>query len=206
MTNGPPTPGDIDKLRQIDEERDEALSKLLTPDEKMEYELSMSSTADHLRKELVGFNPSEAEFRDLFKRQQGIDSTYANEDLSDPTVRAAKAADEDKMMQEVKNSLGPDRAAALERAKDPEYQNLTMLSERYDLPAETSRAMVDIKQAAEDERQQLLSNTNIPPDRLDVALKAIEAETEKAARETLGDKAYGQYSQSAGGIKGLGTN
>jgi hypothetical protein len=37
-------------------------------------------------------------------------------------------------------------------------------------------------------------------------LKAIQAETEKAARQTLGEQAYGQYSQTATWIRSLGSN
>ncbi len=206
LQGGALSPEDKEKLRKINEDQDAALSALLSPQEKEEYQLSMSPTADHLRKELIGFNPTEDEFRDLFRRQQAIDSVYAYEDMSDPTVRAAKAADEQSMMSDVKAQLTPDRAAALDRAKDPEYQNLSLLTERFDLPAEASQTIVDMRQAAEDQKQQLLANKEIPPERVEVALKAIEAETERAARETLGDKAYAQYSQSAGWIHSLGTS
>jgi len=206
LAGGPLSPGDVEKLRKIDEEQEAALSALLSPQEKEDYELSMSPTADHLRKELIGFNPTEDEFRDLFRRQQAIDSAYAYEDMSDPAVRAAKAADEQSMMNEVKTQLGPDRAAALDRSKDPDYQNLSILTEQFDLPAETSQAIVDMRQTAEDQKQKLLADKDIPPERVEVALKAIQAETEKAARETLGDQAYTQYSQSASWIHNLGGN
>ncbi len=206
LQEGALTPGDIEKLRKIDEEQDAALSALLSPQEKEEYQLSMSPTADHLRAQLIGFNPTEDEFRDLFRRQQAIDAAYAYEDMSDPSVRAAKAADEQSMMSNVKAQLTPDRAAALDRSKDPEYQNLSILTERFDLPAETSQAIVDMRQTAEDQKRQLLANKEIPPERIEAALKAIEAETERAARETLGDKAYAQYSQSAAWIHNLGTS
>jgi hypothetical protein len=63
-----------------------------------------------------------------------------------------------------------------------------------------------MRQAAEDQKQQLLANKDISPERLVAALKAIEAETERAARETLGDQAYVQYSQSAGWITNLSGN
>jgi hypothetical protein len=206
LRNGALSPGDIEKLKKIDADQDAALSSLLSPQEKEEYELSMSPTADHLRQELIGFNPTEAEFRDLFKRQQAIDAAYAYEDMSDPSVRDAKAAEEQNMMADVKTQLGPDRAAALDRAKDPDYQNLSVLAERFDLPPETSQTIVDMRQAAEDQKQQLLANKDIPPERVEAALKAIEAETERAARETLGDQAYAQYSQSAGWITNLSGN
>jgi hypothetical protein len=206
LVDGKYSAGDLEKLRQIDQDQEAALGNLLSPDEKAEYQLSTSPTADRLRKELIGFNPSESEFRDMFQRQQAIDSAYEYEDMSDPTVRAAKAADEQTMMSDFKAQLTPDRAAALDRTQDADYQNLSVLSERFDLPAETSQAIVDMRQAAEDEKRQLVANKDISPEQLDAALKAIEAATEKSARETMGDEAFSQYSQSAAWIHSLGTN
>ncbi len=63
-----------------------------------------------------------------------------------------------------------------------------------------------MRRLAEDQKRQLLANKDIPPGRMDAALKAIQAETEKAARETLGEKAYAQYSQTATWIRNLGNN
>jgi hypothetical protein len=206
LADGKITPSDLEKLRQIDQDQDAALSTLLTPDEKAEYQLSTSPTADRLRKELIGFTPNESEFRDMFQRQQAIDSAYAYEDMSDPTVRAAKASDEQTMLSDFKAQLTPDRVAALDRAQDPDYQSLSVLSERFDLPAQTSQTILDMRQTAEDEKRQLLANKDISPDQLGAALKAIQAETEKAARETMGDQAFTQYTQSAGWINSLGSN
>ena len=200
-----PTP-DPAQLKKIDQDQDAALSGLLTSDERAEYEMSTSPTSDYLRKELVGFNPSEAEFRTLFQRQQAIDDEYAYQDLSDPAIRDAKAADEQTMMTEVKSQLAPDRAAALDRAKDPDYQSVAVLTEQYDLPAETSQTIVDMRREAENEKEQLLADKDIPVERVQAALKAIEAETERAAKETLGDQAYAQYSQNAAWIHNLGGN
>jgi hypothetical protein len=196
----------IEQLRQIDQEQDAALSRLLTPQEKENYELSMSPTADRLRKELIGFNPTEDEFREMFRRQKAIDSAYEFEDPNDDSVRAARSADEQAMMAEFKAQLPPDRAAQLDRSRDPDYQNLCVLSERFDLPDGTSEALLDMRQTAEDQKRALLSNKDIPPERVEVALKAIQAETEKAARAALGDDAFGQYSQTAAWIQNLGTN
>ena len=197
---------DIDQLRQIDQEQDAALSQLLTPQDKEGYELSMSPTADRLRKELIGFNPTEDEFREMFRRQKAIDSAYQFEDPNDDSVRALKAADEQAMMAEFKAQLPPDRVAQLDRSQDPDYQNLCVLSERFDLPDGTSQALLDMRKAAEDQKRELLSNKDIAPERVEVALKAIQAETEQAARTALGDQAFGQYSQSARWIQNLGTN
>ena len=204
--DGKPPPGGIEQLRQIDQEQDEALSRLLTPDEKEEYDLSMSPAADRLRKQLIGFNPTEDEFREMFRRQNAIDSAYEFEDTNDDTVRAAKAADEQAMMAAFKAQLSPERAAQLDRSQDPDYQNLCVLSERYDLPDGSSQAILDMRQTAEEQKRQLLSNTDISPERLEVALKAIQAETENEARTALGDQAFSQYSKTASWLQNLGTN
>jgi len=204
--NGKPAPSDIEQLRQIDQEQDEALAQVLSPQEKDEYELSTSATADRLRQQLIGFDPTQEEFLDLYQRQKAIDDAYEFEDTNDATVIAAKAADEAQAMKVFKGNLAGDRLAQFDRSQDPEYQNLSVLSQRYDLPAAAASTLLDMRQAAEEERQKLLSNKNIPPERVEAALQAIQAETEKAARETLGEKAFTQYSQSAAWIKNLGTN
>jgi hypothetical protein len=63
-----------------------------------------------------------------------------------------------------------------------------------------------MRQAVEEERQKLLSNKDIPPERVEVALAAMRAETEKTARQTLGDRAFEQYAQTAAWLKNPGTN
>jgi hypothetical protein len=63
-----------------------------------------------------------------------------------------------------------------------------------------------MRQLAEDARRQLLSNQNLPADRRNAALNAIQAEAERAMRETLGDQAYTEYSRGASWIRGLGAN
>jgi len=204
--NGKPSPPEIEQLRQIDQEQDEALAQVLGRREKEQYELSASASADRLRQQLIGFNPTEEEFRDLYARQKAIDDAYEFQDASDPAVAAARASDEAGMMQEFKGNLAGDRAAQFDRSQDPDYQSLTLLSERYDLPADAPDTLLQMRQTAEEEKRELLSNKNIPPDRLEAALQAIQAETEKAARQTLGEQAFAQYAQTAAWIRNLGGN
>ncbi len=206
LPDGKPAPSDIDQLRQIDQEQDEALDQFLTPQEKEQYELSTSATADRLRQQLIGFEPTPEEFLDLYQKQKAIDEAYEFEDTNDATVSAAKAADEAEAMKAFKGNLAGDRAAQLDRAQDPDYQNLYVLSQRYDLPADTASTLQDMRHTAEEEKQKLLSNNNIPPERLEAALQAIQAETENAVRQTLGEQAFTQYSPSAAWIKNLGAH
>jgi hypothetical protein len=204
--DGKPSPDEMEQLRQIDQSQAEALAQVLAPQEKEQYELSTSPSADWLRQQLIGFNPTEQEFRALFDKQQAIDEAYEFADTNDATALAAKAADEAQIMEEFKGTLAGDRAVQFNRSQDPEYQNLTLLSQRYDLPADASETLLEMRQAVEEEKLKLLSNKDIPPERVAAALQAMRAETEKAARATLGEKAFEQYSQSASWIRNLGTN
>jgi len=204
--DGKPTPGQIEQLRQIDREQEAALAGVMTAEERYEFDLTTSPTADRMRRELVGFNPSEAEFREIFSRERALDAAYAYEDTNDETVLAAKAAEEQKMREDLEAALGPDRAAQFEQTRNPDFQSLTVLAERFDLPPEVSQTVLDMRQLAEEARRQLLSNQDIPADRRDAALSAIQAEAERATRQTLGEQAYAEYSRSAAWIHGLGAN
>ncbi len=62
---GPLTPGDIEKLRNIDEDR-RGLVRLAQYPGKGGIPAQHVPTADQLRAQLIGFNPTEDEFRDLF--------------------------------------------------------------------------------------------------------------------------------------------
>jgi hypothetical protein len=204
--NGRPTPGQAEQLREIDREQDAALAGAMTAEEKYEFDLTTSPTADRMRRELIGFNPTQAEFQEIFSREQALDAAYAYQDTNDETVGEAKAADEQKMRAELEAALGPERAAQFEQAGNPELQSLTLLAARFDLPPEVSQTVLEMRRLAEDARSQLLINQDIPADRRNAALNAIQAEAERATRETLGEKAYTEYARSATWIRGLGAN
>jgi glutamine synthetase len=142
----------------------------------------------------------------LYAKQKALDGGNEFEDTNDAAVLAAKTADEAQMMKDFKDNLAGDRIAQFDRSQDPDYQNLTLLSQRYDLPADAADTLVQMRQAVEEERQKLLSNKDIPPERLETALQAMQTETEKAARQTLGDKAFEQFSQTAAWVRNPGTN
>jgi hypothetical protein len=206
-SGGHPTASDLDRLQRLQQDADTRLSQFLTPDEKFQFELSASSTADALRKNLIGFNPSETEFREIYQRQKAIDSAFAYQDLSNPVVRAAKDAADQQMEAELYSVLGQSRMADFEKVKNPDYRETFVFSDRFDLPDNVSQSLVEMRSTAEQQRQLLLSDQNLSDERKTQALRAIQAETEKTLRQTLGDKVYGVYSQSAGGwVRELGAN
>jgi hypothetical protein len=196
--DGALTVGDLALLKQYEQERDREMLSVLTPQEKEQYELSTSETANRLRGELVGFNPTEKEFREIYALRQALDEKYAYQNLSDESIQKARAEDEARMHEELKTVLGQDRLAEMDRSKDADYRDLATLSEQYDLPADTTRNVAEMRQIAQEEQKRLLEDTSIPANRRRLALKEMQAETEKAFRQAMGDEAFDAYVQGAG--------
>ena len=189
---------DLEGLKKIQEHQKEMLAQILSPEERHEYELRTSETAERLRKELVGFNPSEEEFRQIYALWQAHDDKFAFVSADDEAAAKAKEQDRQRIEEQIKANLGPDRSMALERAKNPEYQELSLFAERYELPQSTAQTLFEIKQVAETARQSLLAEKNIAATDRQAALKAIQDETQRAVRQNLGEKLFPAYARNVG--------
>ena len=199
--NGKLSAADLESLQKIETQRKSELEKLLSGSELAEFELRTSETADRLRANLIGFNPTESEFRDIFEMQRAVDA-----DLAFTKSSEEKAARQNEVQEQIKQRLGAERYAEYERSQNPDFRNACVFVEVYQLPVSTAQTIFDIKQVAEAEKQNLLLNTTIQErDRLE-ALKAIQTETEKSLRQTMGAKVYASFSQSTGSwVQHLGT-
>jgi hypothetical protein len=113
--NGNPSAADLEALRKIEEQRRAELGKLLSGSELAEFELRMSGTADQLRAELIGFNPSESEFRAIFEMQQAIEEKFAFADANDESVQQQKLAAQKDIQEEIRRQLGDARYADYEK-------------------------------------------------------------------------------------------
>ncbi len=191
--NGNPSAADLEALQKIEAQRKTELERLLSGSELAEFELRTSETADRLRASLIGFNPTESEFREIFELQRAVD-----ENLTSAKTAEEKLAAQKQVQEQIKQQLGPERFVDYERAQNPDFRSAILFAEVNQLPVSTAQTIFDIKQVAEAERQNLLSNTSVQDrDRVE-ALKAIQAETEKALRQTMGTKVYANYSQGTG--------
>src|SRR5262249_46813264 len=140
--NGQPV--DLAGLKKIQDHRKEILSQILTPEERDEYELRTSDTAERLRSQLVGFNPSEQEFRDMYRLWQAHDEKFAFVSADDENARRAKEQDQQRIEQEIRAKLAPQRVAEYERNRRQDYQPLCFFAERYELPQTTLHSIFEI--------------------------------------------------------------
>ncbi|HXG49120.1 MAG TPA: hypothetical protein VNO52_15965 [Methylomirabilota bacterium] len=180
--------------RQIEDQRRKLLLGVLTPEELDEYELSMSETADRLRRELVGFNPTKEEFRRIFQLRREVEAKLDALPEGDPARMAALA----QLEEDIKAGLEPDRLGDYERIKNKDYQELCFFARQQELPAQVAQTVADYRQVAEQERMRLLASTQISEETRQTALKAIEAETIQAVRQVMGDSAFAAFLQGPG--------
>jgi len=128
------------------------LATVLTPVELEEHDLRNSETARVLRLNLSGFNPSEQEFREIFREQQKLDEKFGMSEASGipPTgadqnqYNAAKAELEARL----KAMLGEERFANYQRFQNDEYKELVRAVDRFDLKPEVSDRIWSLRTTA----------------------------------------------------------
>jgi hypothetical protein len=183
--------GDQEALRQLQKQREAELAQVLTTSELEEYQLRSSQTAANLRAQLHGFNPSEEEFRRLFRLQKTFDDTFNNGlNPADANQSDAQAAAREQAQQllneEMRKTLGGDRYGQYQRVQDPEYKPLIQLTERFDVSPALAGKIVDMKIEAERQKTLLEANQNLTPEQKGEALAAVARETERSVTQLMG--------------------
>jgi hypothetical protein len=182
---------DEEMLRQLQTQREAELAQLLTPEELEEFHLRNSPTAANLRAQLHGFNPSQEEFRRLFRLQKTFDDRFnSGFNLTDPAQADVQAAAQEQAQQaldqEMRRSLGSQRYAEYERAQDPDYRALMQFKERFDTSPALANRVYDMKTEAERQKLRVESDANLTPEQRAQALGAIAQETERSVAQLMG--------------------
>ena len=187
-----------DELDKIEAAREQALAGILSPEELQEFELRTSETADRLREELIGFNPSANEFKEIYDLQKAMDAKFARANPENELVQREREKEQQQLDEELRTKLGEERFAEYQKARNPDYREACLFSELYELPPSTAASIFDIKQIAERETANLFANRDIAASQRAEALRLIRAETEKNLLQILGTKLLSNYSQSSG--------
>jgi hypothetical protein len=184
------TPQERDALEGLQRQKATEIDRLLTPDEKLEYNLRNSPLAQRLRNELGAFQPSESEFRAIYQAQAALQES----ETSASNGLAGNGATED----ELKSALGEDRYAEYRRSKDPGYQCLLKVAERYGLPTDAAVQVFDLKQSTEAQYAEVMSNQQYTSEQKQAWLKAAHDQVGAAVMAVLGDKGFSVYHDYAG--------
>ncbi len=185
------TPGGSEDFNKLRQQKNAALARLLTPQERQQFDLWFSPSATAVRDSVYGLNTSEAEFMQIyqlhrsFAGKQGEDFGPGNQAWSE-------------YQEKVQTTLGESRYAEYQRAQDNDYRELLRTTTRYKLAPEVAAELYSYKQPVEEARAQVLAEPAYTSRQRVAALQAITEETQRALREALGEKAFRYYDRRTG--------
>ena len=205
MENGTP---DMAELSKVQKEMDKSIKALLTPEEALDYDLRLSNTANMMRMQSAGYEPSEKEFLDVFKLKKSFNDEFSMlvqpGDLPKDEQEKRAAADK-KLKEDIKATLGDQRYAEYERAQDYNFQAMLNAAKKSDLGLAEAAQVYDMKKLAEQKAAELRSNSKLSNEDRTAALQAIRTETERSMQQTLGEKGWQSYNkqQNTWWLKGV---
>ncbi len=200
MKGGAPDPED---MRKVMKEGEAAMAAVLSPEELLDYNLRFSMTANVMRMQMAGFEPSEQEFLELFKKRKAYDDEFGlggfggGLNLKGEEKEKQKAA-EKALDEQVKVQLGDDRYQDYKRSQDYAFQAMFRTADREGLGKDAAVKAFEMKKAAEDQAKQLRADKNLSADQRTAALRAIRDETERSVKGVFGEKGYANYERNNG--------
>jgi hypothetical protein len=200
VTNGTMIAEDQEKLAFLDKEQQADIEAALTPAEYLEYQLRSSPTAGQLRFQLQAFNPTEDEFRVLFKARQDFDQQYGAEWSAGltPEQREDRQAHQSELAAQIQAALGPDRFAQYKQETDQVYIDTSRLVERMELPAAATQQVVDVQGDITKRADLVRKDPGLSAADKRAQLSALADEAAAKVGAVLGDRGFAAYRQNGG--------
>jgi hypothetical protein len=186
------------RVEAAQKEQRAALARLLTPQELEEWDLRNSDTARNVRYQLSAFNPTESEFRTIFKLQAEFDERFPRTmQIPNPEEQQRRGEAQRQLSEQIKATLGPARASEYDRANDFNYRQTSQLVARLELPAETTNQVYEVQN---DIRKKMTNVMRENPGEAERAqqLAQLEAETQTRVTAILGTRGFEAYRQYGG--------
>lgn len=191
-------PEDLVDLRLLEAERWQDLTSLLSPEELEDYELRHSETADRLRRDLIHFKPTEAEFRDIFGLHRQFEAEFPAGIWAQVQNQAQRIEADQALQRRLRQSLGDRRYLELQRARNPDYRHLVGLAQRLALPIERADAVYDFKTLVERQELAIQADPDLTPEDRREAMQLLAQEAHWTVRESLGEELFHAYTAQRG--------
>ncbi|HTJ78726.1 MAG TPA: hypothetical protein VL357_06990 [Rariglobus sp.] len=196
-------PSDREKLRYLQEQQKADMDALMTPEERRNYDLRMSQTAQNLRWQMTKFDASEEEYLRIFPLQKAFDDKYNTNDSYGYVQRDQKfwqerQEAEKQLKEQIKGVIGDDRYTEYVRSQDGDYQQLQAATRRMDLPADTAARVYSLRDDVSAGARQIADNPNLSLDQKKQALADLAGSTRDQVRTALGAEAAEAYFKNNG--------
>jgi hypothetical protein len=198
-TQGITLPEDREKLALLAREKRADLAAALTPQELEDYDLHSSASTTRMRSALTLMDASEAEFLTLFRIQQQFSDVLTN---AGPGMMTADLSRQRRdataqINTQIKAALGDARAADYFRASDYEFQNLTQVVQRENLPASAAVTAYDLRNSTSAESLRIFNDKDLTNDQKLTAMQTLAQSTRAQLTSALGPTAGATYAKSA---------
>ena len=127
----------IERYRENNERRRLGLLQILTPDEVEMFDMRASSAAERLRIQLGEMQPTEAEFREIYRLRRDIEEPFGGTMTVGHTTGVEQDPQaETRYRERLEALLPPERLAQMDRVQGERHQNLARLRDRFGLAPE----------------------------------------------------------------------
>jgi hypothetical protein len=191
-------PEDLVDLRLLEAERWKDLTSLLSPEELEDYELRHSETAHRLRRDLIHFKATEAEFRDIFWLQRQFEAEFPAGIWAQVHNQAKRIEAEQALQRQLRQSLGDRRYLQLQRARNPDYRHLAGLAQRLALPIDRADIAYDFKTLVERQELAIQADPELTAEDRREAMQLLAQEAHRTVRESLGEELFQIYTAQRG--------
>lgn len=182
----------------LEEEMRRDLAAILSPEELFEYEVRTSQLAGGLRHRLNALEPTEEEFRTIFRLQREVDELGGPrlQGADEETQRHSEA--QEKMQETLRETLGEERYRQYQRVQEYGYGQLINVAKRLELPRERVDQVYDLKEVTEHQQQEIRQKAGMSPEERQKALATLVKETREDLTELLGERGLELYQQHGG--------
>jgi hypothetical protein len=200
-TQGITLPEDREKFALLQRERKADLAAILSPQELEEYEMRSNWQFARLRQTMTLMDATEAEFRAIFRAEKAREERLRNLRAEEAVAAGAyrndpSSAEVHAMAMELKAALGEQRYAEYSRASNNEFQQLSRIGQRDNVPQETLLRAFSVRDHVAHESGRIFDDGALTLEQKRAALQSLAQRARTEILSTLGPKSGPDYAQS----------
>ena len=203
-----PLPSDDENERRLDEQKELDLAALLTPEEREALELRASQRALNLMSRHGDGLENEEDWKTLYSANKAHDTKFPSSDVLRPGVNLAalnaSLADTRKMYEQIHQTLGDERFAALQRATDADRHELDSVGRRLNFPSETTDRVIALRETYAAETQRIAADPALDAAQRKTQITALAAKARTELTPILGPEVTAAYALRPNWFRGLG--
>jgi hypothetical protein len=194
-------PEDEEKSGMLERARRADIVALLTPAELQTYDLHTSTLTWRLREPLTFMNGTEEEFLTIYGIHQPFAETLYSPGTTDPAESASQQKEARRQIaDQLRAALGDSRYADFVRASIPEFQQLSRIANRADVPPASVARAFDLRGAFADQSNRIFDDDSQTADQKRAALQALAQKIRAQLIDSLGPTVGTEYARLAGWI------